>query len=150
MREVHNVNVRRVGDRTEVSLHLKLPGELSLDAAHAIANRVEAAIAEALPEVDAVQTHLEPVAQPSAATAPRPADVGPELEQVRQIVRDVTGDDARELRLLRGDEGFVVFLTLRVDPASPLAEAHARASAVEARIREAQPEVVDVIVHTEP
>jgi cation diffusion facilitator family transporter len=150
VREVHNVSVLRVGDRTEVSLHLKLPGELSLDAAHAIANRVEAAIADALPEIDAVQTHLEPLAEPSAVTAPRAVEVGPELEQVRQIVRDVTGEDAREVRLLRADEGFVVFLTLGVDPMSPLADAHARASDVEARIHEAQPGVAEVIVHTEP
>jgi cation diffusion facilitator family transporter len=150
VREVHNVSVLRVGSRTEVSLHLKLPGDISLDAAHAIANRVEAAIAEALPEVDEVQTHLEPLAEPSTATATSAAEAGPELELVRRIVRDVTGQEPRELRLLRADEGFVVFVTLAVDSASPLAAAHARASDVEARIREAQPDVADVIVHTEP
>ena len=47
--EIHNVAVRRIGDRTEVSLHLKLPGDLSLGEAHGIASRVERAIAEAVP-----------------------------------------------------------------------------------------------------
>jgi divalent metal cation (Fe/Co/Zn/Cd) transporter len=149
-REIHNVHVLRLGWRTEVSLHLKLPGELTLDEAHAIASRVEAAIAEAVPEVDAVQTHLEPLAEPSDVTAARPGDVEREIEGLRRIVREVTGGDARELRLLRSDDGLVVFLTLPVDADSLLSEAHARASDVEARIREAQPEIADVIVHTEP
>ena len=49
VREIHNINVLHVDGRTEVSLHLKLPGELSLDEAHAVASEVEHAIEEALP-----------------------------------------------------------------------------------------------------
>jgi cation diffusion facilitator family transporter len=150
VREIHNVNVLRIGDRTEVSLHLKLPGGLSLDEAHAIASGVEAAIAEAMPEVDAVQTHLEPLTEPAKMTAARHADVEREVENVLRIVRDVTGEEPRELRLLRSDDGLVVFLTLGVAPDSLLSQAHARASEIEARIREAQPQIADVIVHTEP
>jgi divalent metal cation (Fe/Co/Zn/Cd) transporter len=41
-------------------------------------------------------------------------------------------------------------LTLGLDAESPLAEAHARASEVEERIRRARPDIADVIVHTEP
>src|SRR5919204_629879 len=63
VREIHNLTVLRVGPRTEVSLHLKLPGELPLEEAHGVANDVERAIAESVPEVDAVQTHLEPLAE---------------------------------------------------------------------------------------
>jgi divalent metal cation (Fe/Co/Zn/Cd) transporter len=44
----------------------------------------------------------------------------------------------------------VAFLTLGLDPDSTLAEAHARASEVEERLRRARPDVADVIVHTEP
>ena len=34
VREIHNLTVVRVGGSTEVSLHLKLPGELPLEDAH--------------------------------------------------------------------------------------------------------------------
>ena len=54
------------------------------------------------------------------------------------------------MRVLRTDEGLVAFLTLGLDPASTLAEAHARASDVEDRLRAEYPEIADVIVHTEP
>ncbi len=150
VREIHNVSVLEVGDGVEVSLHLKLPGTLSLDEAHDIASAVEASIREELPEVAAVQTHLEPLAEPATASAVASNDLADEAASVRGIVREVTGAGPRELRFLRGDEGLVAFLTLGLDPGSPLADAHARASDVEERIRRAHPAIAEVIVHTEP
>jgi cation diffusion facilitator family transporter len=150
VREIHNVNVLRIGDTTEVSLHLKLPGYLSLDEAHEIATSVEDAIAAAVPEVDVVQTHLEPLAEPAVGRPARPADVEAYGRDVRGIVLEATGAEPLELRFLNTDDGLVAFLTLAVDPGSSLSGAHARASDVEARIRSARPEIADVIVHTEP
>ena len=69
---------------------------------------------------------------------------------VSRIVREVLGHEPRELRFLQTDEGLVAFLTLGLDPAASLADAHTQASEVEARIRSARPEIADVIVHTEP
>ena len=69
VREIHNLSVLEVAGRFEVSLHLKLPGELSLGAAHDIAEQVEAAILRDAPEVRSVRTHLEPIAEPAAGEA---------------------------------------------------------------------------------
>jgi cation diffusion facilitator family transporter len=150
VREVHNVVVLEVGPRTEVSLHLKLPGGLSLREAHEVASEVERAIVESVPEVDAVQTHLEPLAEPAPGRAAAGADVSRHAEAVARVVREATGSPPRALRFLRTDDGLVAFLTLGLDPSSPLSEAHARASEIEERIRVAAPEIADVIVHTEP
>jgi cation diffusion facilitator family transporter len=150
VREIHNVTVLRVGDRTEVSLHLKLPGELSLEEAHRIATDVEAAIGEALQGVDAVQTHLEPLTEAGVGRAPSPSDVEEQAEVVRRAVRETTGADAIGLRFLQTDAGLVAYLTLPVDADAALVDAHARAAEVKARIRDTHPEIVDVIVHTEP
>ena len=148
VREVHNVSVLDVGGRTEVSLHLKLPGELTLEQAHEVANQVEAAIAQAVPEVDDVQTHIEPLAEQSEGR-PMVEDTA-ERDVVLRIVHDVTGLEPREIRFVRTDDGTIAYLTLGLDAASPLAEAHARASEIEERIRRARPDIADVIVHTEP
>jgi cation diffusion facilitator family transporter len=148
VREVHNVSVLDVGGRTEVSLHLKLPGELTLEEAHDVATQVESAIMAAVPEVDAVQTHLEPLAE--AVEGRRMADDSAEREVVLRIVRELTGQEPRELRFVNTDEGLLAYLTLGLEPASPLADAHARASEIEERIRRARPDIADVIVHTEP
>ena len=128
-----------------MSLHLKLPGELSLDAAHDIAEQVEAAILRDAPEVRSVRTHLEPIAEPAAGEA-----VDIDTRAIETVVREETGADARELRIVRTDEGIVVFLTLGLGGAGSLAEAHGRASAIEERVRRAVPAIADVVVHTEP
>jgi cation diffusion facilitator family transporter len=148
VREVHNVSVLDVGGRTEVSLHLKLPGEVTLEEAHEIASQVERAIAAAVPEVDSVQTHIEPLGE--AVEGRRMGDDRAERDVVLRIVREVTGKEPRELRFIRTDEGLLAYLTLGLDPSSPLAEAHASASEIEERIRRARPDIADVIVHTEP
>jgi cation diffusion facilitator family transporter len=148
VREVHNVNVLVVEGRTEVSLHLKLPGDLSLEQAHDLAEQVERAIHAAVPEVEAVQTHLEPLAEDEPARAAENVDA--QADVVARIVREALGREPRKLRFLQTDEGLVAFLTLGLDPAASLADAHSQASEVEARIRSARPEIADVIVHTEP
>jgi len=150
VQEVHNIVVLEVGDRIEVSLHLKLPGELSLEQAHEVASAVEHEILASLPEVDAVQTHLEPLAEPAAGRLLGQGDGSRAAEEIREIVRSVTGEGPRELRLLNTEVGLVAFLTVGMEPERPLAEAHARASEVEERIRRAQPGIAEVVVHTEP
>jgi divalent metal cation (Fe/Co/Zn/Cd) transporter len=101
-----------------------------------------------VPEVDDVQTHIEPLAEPSEG---RPmVEDSAERDVVLRIVHDVTGLEPREIRFVRTDDGMIAYLTLGLDAASPLAEAHARASEIEERIRRARPDIADVIVHTEP
>ena len=145
-REVHNLALVDVDGRTELSLHVKLPGELPLEEAHAVAEELERAICAAVPEIAGVQTHLEPLTETSAAE-----EVAPESEAlVRRVVRETTGLEPKELRFLRTDGGLVAFLTLRLGGSSRLDEAHSRASEIEERIRRERPDIADVIVHTEP
>jgi cation diffusion facilitator family transporter len=148
VREVHNVSVLHVGGVTELSLHLKLPGELTLDAAHEVATQVEEAIQAAVPEVDSVQTHLEPLAE--AGEGRLIVDDSAERDVVMRIVREITGEEARELHFVQTDGGLVAHLTLALEGGSRLSDAHARASEIEEQIRLARPEIADVVVHTEP
>jgi divalent metal cation (Fe/Co/Zn/Cd) transporter len=150
VREVHNVNVLTVDGRTEISLHLKLPGGLSLSAAHALAEQVERSILEAVPEAAAVQTHLEPLTEATEGRRPSPDEVESDVQAVLRIVREETGAPPRSLRVLETDDGLVVFLTLALDPRTELAAAHGTASGVEERIRREEPEIAEVHVHTEP
>ena len=146
VREVHNIALVDVDGRTELSLHAKLPGDLSLEEAHSIAERLETSIRAAVPEIAGVQTHLEPLTESSAA---REVRLGEEAD-IRRIVVEATGAEPRRLRLLRTEGGLVAFLTLGLDGRSRLDEAHARASEIEEKIRRARPDIADVIVHTEP
>ena len=145
VREVHNVTVLSVDGGTELSLHLKLPGDLSLEDAHGIAEEVEQAIALVVPEVNAVRTHIEPLAEDSGA-----AEVAGDAATVRAIVRDACGVEPREVRFLTTDDGLIAHLTLRLGSGTALTDAHALASRIEEEIRRRLPDVADVLVHTEP
>jgi cation diffusion facilitator family transporter len=147
VREIHNVSVLNVGGTTEIALHLKLPGSLSLEEAHLVASEVERAIVESVPEVRSVQTHLEPLGEEGVGAELEAADAA---ATIRRIVADACGTGPRALRLLETPEGAVVFLTVGLDPSSTLAEAHARASQIEERIRRERPDISEVHVHTEP
>jgi cation diffusion facilitator family transporter len=145
VREVHNLRVLEVEGRVEVALHLKLPGTLPLFEAHDVAEEVERAIERAIPAVDSVQTHIEPLREVEAGADARADDA-----VVAEIVREVTGAPPREVRFRHTEHGLVAFVTVRVGAGQALDEAHARASEIEARIREDRPEIADVVVHTEP
>jgi len=118
---------------------------VTLESAHDVAEQLERAICAAVPEVDSVQTHLEPLTEPAAAS-----EVIGDRKTVERIVQEATGGPPRALRFLRTDAGVVAFLTLGLDAHSRLDEAHARASEIEERIRRERPDIADVIVHTEP
>jgi cation diffusion facilitator family transporter len=145
VREIHNLTVLDVDGSIEVSLHVKLPGELPLERAHEIAEQVEAAILAQVSEVRSVQTHLEPISETASGE-----EVDVDTAAIESAVREETGADPRELRFVRTDDGIVVFLTLGLPTAGSLADAHGQASAIEKRVRRAVPTIADVVVHTEP
>jgi cation diffusion facilitator family transporter len=143
VREIHNLSLVSLDGQTELSLHLKLPGDLPLEEAHEVAEQVERAICRAVPEIASVQTHLEPLAETGSGEIVDAADF-------EDAVVEGAGGPPCGLRMLSTDKGIVAFVTLGLEPAATLAEAHARASEVEERLRRARPDVADVIVHTEP
>ena len=147
--ETHDITIFEQEGAVSVALHLKFPADLDLQAAHAVAERVERAIRDR-PGVADVQTHLEPLERPLVA---RPADEHADRQAVREIERLVsekTGIEPRSTRLLSTKAGRVVFLTVDVGFAASLVDAHQLASELEEQLRGLIPDIVDVVVHTEP
>ena len=150
VREIHNVRVVRAGGRTEVSLHLKVPGDVTLDAAHALASEVEHTIGRALPEVAHVTTHLEPLEDAVMAAHPPAADVADADREVRRLVHQLTGAEPVELRFMVTGGDLVAFLTIGLDGSRSLVSAHEIGGEVRSLLRREVPELHDVFVHTEP
>jgi cation diffusion facilitator family transporter len=151
VREAHDITIYEHDGQASVSLHLKLAPDVAIGEAHDVAERVEAALRDE-PGVDDVHTHLEPLEQPLAA---RPAEdrAAPDEGQrarIAELVLDRTGQPPRELRLLHAAGGLVVFVSVVVPTDMTLTDAHELASRLEDDIREAQPHMQDVVVHTEP
>lgn len=149
VRDVHDIAIYRHDGRVSVSLHLKMDPDIPLMEAHEVAERVEAAL-RAQPGVEDVHTHLEPLERPlTAQDASRPSDDA-ERERITQLVLRRTGQPPRDLRLLHTDTGLVVFVSVATGADSRIPAAHELASRLEDDIREAQPHMTDVVVHTEP
>jgi divalent metal cation (Fe/Co/Zn/Cd) transporter len=97
-----------------------------------------------------VQTHLEPLELPLVA---RPADDRADrhaVAEIQRLVRERTGSEPRSARLLSTKTGRVVFLTVEVGTDASLIDAHQLASELEEQLRSQIPDIVDVVVHTEP
>jgi cation diffusion facilitator family transporter len=147
--EAHDITIFEHGDRVSVSLHLKLPADSSLEAAHEVAERIEDAI-RALPTVSDAITHLEPIERPIAVDPSAPRDDQRILSTVATIIEQQTGTVSSDVRLLPTDAGSVLFITISVGADKSLTQAHAIASELEEVLRQRIPQIADVVVHTEP
>jgi divalent metal cation (Fe/Co/Zn/Cd) transporter len=148
VKEAHDIAIYEHDGSASVSLHLKFPADLALQAALAVTERIEQAI-RARPGVSEVQTHLEPLERPLSA---RPATASTDLEATREIKRVVlqrTGKEPRGTRLLRTEAGRVIFLTLGVSAETSLVDAHQLGGELEEELRQQIPDIADVVVHTE-
>ena len=88
---VHNVSTLNVDGAIEISLHIRLPGEMQLDAAHAAASSVEAAVREELPLASKVRTHLEPQQPPAAGSQATLGGCADDVTSVEEAVARVVG-----------------------------------------------------------
>ena len=150
VREAHDVVVYRHAGRESLSLHLKMDPNLPLAEAHEVAKRVEDAL-RAQPDVDDVHTHLEPLEEAVAANDDEDArSDAARRQRITRLVIDRTGREPRDLRLLRTDRGLVVFVAVVAPAGASLSDAHELASRLEDDIRDTQPHMADVVVHTEP
>jgi len=150
VREVHNVRVMRLPDGYELSLHVKLPRELSLDEAHNVVERLEEGVRSEVPEIHTVHTHIEPLSRTDWASTPPTDDTATERAAIESAVRRFTGSDPLDVTFRDGEQGRVALVTVSLPGEQPLPSAHKHAGAIEEAVRERCPGLADVIVHTEP
>jgi cation diffusion facilitator family transporter len=146
--EVHNVRVLLLDGTPEVSLHLKVRPDMRLDSAHDLADHVERDIRHVVPGVTHVDVHIEPI--DTEATAADAVSDEALRDAAITAVLEVTGRDPIDLRLRATPKGLVAYVTVLAAADQPLRDAHALATRVEERLGEFMPQLVDVVVHTEP
>jgi divalent metal cation (Fe/Co/Zn/Cd) transporter len=150
VREVHNVRVMHVGDGHEVSLHVKLPRDLTLTEAHDVIERLELAVRGAVPELRSVHTHIEPLSATDFASKPASGDTAEERSAIEDTVRRVTGTLPVAINFRDAERGRVALVTITLPGDESLPSAHRHAGRIEEAVRERCPRLADVIVHTEP
>jgi cation diffusion facilitator family transporter len=142
--EVHNIAVLAEGARREVTMHARVDEGQTLGGVESTLARLRTEIARDLDAGD-VHIHLEPFA--------------PEAQQARDVTADeparvVAATRAAELaagapclvELWQQDQRLVAVCALEADPSISVREAHVLAGEIEDAVREAVPELADVIV----
>jgi cation diffusion facilitator family transporter len=150
VREVHNVRVMQLEGGPELSLHVKLPRELALGEAHAVVERLEAVLHDAVPELRRVDTHIEPLSRTDWATRPARDEVADARDAIDDVVSRYTGQAPAKVSFRDAERGRVALIDVLLPADQPLPAAHRRAGDIEEAVRRRCPELADVIVHTEP
>ena len=149
---VHHVIVQTVAGRLSVSLDVEVDRRLTLRAAHAAADGLEAAIVAELGPAVEVETHIEPL--PEGEVEGRDAEpvlaahIARALEDTSREITDVGG--VHSVRVRETDAGLVVNYHCRVDPDLTVARVHDGVDELERRMRAAEPRIRRLIGHAEP
>lgn len=69
VRDVHHLHTRRIGSIMAIELHLRLPGEITLEESHAHATRIERALKDEFGEQTHIMLHVEPLKNENAPPA---------------------------------------------------------------------------------
>lgn len=59
--DIHNLHTRRIGSIIAIEMHLRLPGDISLEEAHHHATAVEQRLREAFGKTTHIMLHIEPI-----------------------------------------------------------------------------------------
>jgi cation diffusion facilitator family transporter len=148
---VHHVTVQNLEGRLSVSFDVEVDGAMSLARAHAVADRVEAAIREELgPQVE-VESHIEPLAV--GHLEGREADAAAVARIASTLAANTAEGAIREVHNVRVREtpsGLVVNYHCRVNPDLDVAAVHELVDDLERRVRLEHAEILRVVGHAEP
>ena len=149
---VHHVTVHAIGSRLAISLDLEVSGELTLAAAHEIADGLEHAIQEELgPEVE-VETHIEPLEIEGLAGQDANRQ---RVEEMRATLSELAAQlgplrEVHEVRVRATSQGDIVNFHCQVDPNLTVEAVHDAVDEVERALKRCQPSIKRVIGHAEP
>jgi cation diffusion facilitator family transporter len=149
---VHHVTVHDIGGKLSVSLDLEVDRKLALGDAHAIADRLEAALSEELGFDVEIETHIEPLQAPEAAGREAPPERVKAVEWTIEEIAAAAGviSEVHNVRVRETDEGEIVNFHCRVDPGLTVHAVHEKVDEVERALRRRSPSIKRVIGHAEP
>lgn len=91
---VHDIHVREVQGVLEADVDVEVPAHLDLEAAHARAARLEAAVLAEQPHLRQITTHLEPLSDIVTSREEVTRHYGDLVEQVRHLADQIAGAGA--------------------------------------------------------
>jgi cation diffusion facilitator family transporter len=150
--DAHDILFHEEGGRLAVDLHLEIRDAERVGEAHDLASQFEADLREAVPGLERIVTHLEPVRPLTDPEAE--ADAGEE-ERVHAIIARLAPQmgllcDPHDIEITRGADGIRAAFHCTVDASTGLEEAHRFSERFELALRRRLPRLGRVVIHIEP
>jgi cation diffusion facilitator family transporter len=147
----HAVHLIEEDGQRILELHLEAGDDWSLSEAHRRASAFEAAAREAIPGVDRVLSHVEPVGE-CAATQLVTSEESARVEQLLgAIIRErAIACRPHDVAVRRSGNALSVSFHCEVAAGASLAEAHAMTRTLEQQLKARLSEVDRVVIHVEP
>lgn len=147
----HEIYVFDVDGAQHVCLHVELEQHMRLADAHELATQLENAVAEQVPDVAVVTTHLEPLSGGPSSSEPRPRELAVVDQTIRETAADIAGLwDCHDVALREVGGQLLLVVHCLCDGNASLADAHRMASLLEHRLKAQLPQIERILVHVEP
>jgi divalent metal cation (Fe/Co/Zn/Cd) transporter len=149
--QVHDVTAYAVNGQVNVSLDLELDPALRLDEAHDRASSLEGEIKHALPQVNEVNVHIEPLLK-GVAAGHEARGVQSDLEsKLISIARQTAGVlDCHSVEAHQVGLDVLVSLHCTLEPDLSVARVHEITEDLELKFRKAFPQISKASIHPEP
>jgi cation diffusion facilitator family transporter len=147
---VHDVMVQEVGGRLHVEQHVELDETLKLKDAHDVVTGIEAEMKAEVPEIASILTHIEsePATIEPGDELQRDARLQKRLKSVAREFPEVL--DMHDVVIRRVRDKTYLSCHCTMSDELPLARVHEVSTALEARLKQEDPELFRVLIHPEP
>jgi cation diffusion facilitator family transporter len=152
IRDLHNVMVERERDGSlHLSMHVKLPGTMTLDEAALASTDLERGLRREFPGVSRVDVHLEPL-EPEVVSGADVTEVRQDLaREIRRVVEAHPEVRAcRDVELSERAGGLVAYVVAELPGDVTLEHAHEVETELEASLRQRLPVLAEVVARVAP
>jgi cation diffusion facilitator family transporter len=148
---VHDLLAHEVDGELTLDLHLEVDERLTLDQAHEKANYLEARIFEQIPEIAAINTHIEGEGahvEPAGVAAALRDQMAEALQLIATQVPDIL--DCHDISIREINDKIYVSCHALMDGSLPITRVHDRTVELEVLFKKTFPAIHKVTIHTEP
>ena len=148
---LHHLIINQTDDGYYVSMHVEMPGNITLDKAHDRSEEIKKKLHEAIPRLKKVIIHTQPYEHEINGQIPDEERTRRIAREVERIVESLDGvEDCHNIVLMPYREGLALSADIRLDGRLPLEKTHLTAKQVEEKLRVEIVELVSVTLHLEP
>jgi len=148
---LHHLIINQSEDGYFASMHVEMPGNLTLCEAHSRAEEIKQKLHEAIPNLYKAVIHSQPYEIEPQARVESGDNIERIAEQVRAIIESfVDVEDCHNLVLIPYRTGLALSCDIRLDGSLTLDQSHYTAKEVEEKLRRDIVELISVTLHLEP